>query len=274
MTQGQDAFSEVRDAVGQVVESRPTILAAIALALAGFVLGRSASWLVRRLVRSALERLARIPSLRASIESSGVVGQAPLVLGAIAFWALMIFFGAIAMETVGLPVVTESLSRAAYFLPNVLAALLIVFIGLIAGRVLGASMTRAAANSGLAFGPRVGGMVRGTVILMSLLVALEQVGIQANILIVIVAVVVGAALAGAGLAFGLGARTAVGNLIGSHYVAQSYRAGQRIRVGTVEGRILEITPTAVVLATADGRVLVPASHFGESMSTLLSETTS
>jgi hypothetical protein len=272
--QEQDTFSEVRDAVEQVLDSRPAVFAAIALVVAGFVLGRVLSAIVRRLVRGTLERLARLPSLRASIESSGIVGQAPAVLGALAFWAPMIFFGAIAMETIGLPVVTESLGRAAYFLPNVLAAMLIIFIGLIAGRVLGASMTRAAASSGFALGQRVGALVRGTVVLVALVVALEQVGIQATVLIVIVAVVVGAALAGAGLAFGLGARAAVGNLIGSHYAAQSYRAGQRIRVGAIEGRILEITPTAVLLATEEGRVLIPASHFSEVSSTLMTESTS
>ena len=57
---------------------------------------------------------------------------------------MFVFFVAAALETLGLPVVTVSLSRVAYYLPNVLAALLMVFAGLIAGNAIGSAVTRAA----------------------------------------------------------------------------------------------------------------------------------
>jgi hypothetical protein len=114
--------------------------------------------------------------------------------------------------------------------------------------------------------------VRGTVILVATVVAVEQVGIQADILIVVVAVVVGSTLAGAGLAFGLGARTAVSNIIASHYVAQTYQVGQIVRVSGVQGKIVQTTPTAVFLAGPEGRVMIPAKQFSEEASVLLMET--
>ena len=57
---------------------------------------------------------------------------------------MFVFFVAAALETLGLPVVTVSFSRVAYYLPNVLAALLMVFAGLIAGNAIGSAVTRAA----------------------------------------------------------------------------------------------------------------------------------
>ena len=42
-----------------------------------------------------------------------------------------------------------------------------------------------------------------------------------------------------------------------------------VRLGAVEGEVEAITPTAVVLKTADGRVIVPAKEFTEVISTLL-----
>jgi hypothetical protein len=84
-------------------------------------------------------------------------------------------------------------------------------------------------------------------------------------------VVVGTVLAGAGLAFGLGARTAVSNIISSHYVAQAYRVGQTVRVAGLEGKLLETTPTAVFLAGPEGRVMVPAKAFSEHASVLVTD---
>jgi small-conductance mechanosensitive channel len=268
----EDVFSGLGDVSQTVAASLPSLLAAGALILGGWLLGRLLAWLARRAVSVPLARLAGRPSLQNAVESSGALTQVPAVVGGFVFWVVLVFFVAAAMETLGLPVVTASLSRVAYYLPNVLAALVVLFAGLILGKVVSSAVTRAIGGSGMAFGSLVGNTARGTVILVAVVVAIEQVGIQADVLIVFVAVVVGTVLAGAGLAFGLGARTAVSNIIASHYVSQAYQVGQVVRIAGIEGTIVETTPTAVFIAGAEGRVMVPASHFSQSPSVLVTET--
>ena len=264
-------FSGFREVSGSLAAHVPALVGAATLILAGWLLGRLLAWLTRRAVSLPLGRLARSPSLGEALESGGLRARVPAVIGGFVFWVVFVFFIAAAMETLGLPVVTASLSRVAYYLPNVLAALMIVFAGLIAAKVVGGAVARAASGTGLAFAPEIGATVRGTVILVAVVVAIEQVGVQADILIIIMAVVVGTTLAGAGLAFGLGARTAVSNIIASHYVAQAYQVGQTIRVASVEGKIVETTPTAVFVAGPEGRVMIPARQFNEDVSILLTE---
>lgn len=266
-----DWFPGFQDVARSFADFLPALLVAAALVLAGWLLGRILAWLARRLVRGLVGRLARQPSLKAALETSGAATQIPAVIAGFVFWLIFVFFVAAAMETLGLPVVTASLSRVAYYLPNVLAALIIVFAGLILSKVIGSTVTRAVVSSGMAFGSTIGSTVRVTVILMAVVIAVEQVGIKANLLIVILAVVVGSTLAGAGLAFGLGARTAVSNIIAAHYVAQAYKVGQTVRVAGVEGKIIETAPTAVFLAAPQGRVMVPAKQFSEEASILLTE---
>jgi len=65
------------------------------------------------------------------------------------------------------------------------------------------------------------------------------------------------------LAFGLGARPLVTNLIGTHYLQQQYAVGQLLKIGEQEGRILEFTPAGIVLDTKHGRSAVPGSAFFE-----------
>ena len=264
-------FAGFRDVTDNLAAFVPALMGAAVLLLAGWLIGRTLAWAARRAVHALLGRLASQPALHRAIQSSGAAAQAPIMIGGFVFWVVFVFFVAAALETLGLPVVTASLSRVAYYLPNVLAALLIVFAGVIVAKVVGGAVTRAAAGTGATFGPAVGGTVRGTVILVAVVVAIDQVGIQADVLIVLVAVVIGATLAGAGLAFGLGARTAVSNVIASHYVAQAYRVGQTVRVAGIEGKIVQTTPTAVFIAGPEGRVMMPAKRFGEEPSVLVSE---
>ncbi|MDO9461327.1 MAG: mechanosensitive ion channel, partial [Alphaproteobacteria bacterium] len=79
----------------------------------------------------------------------------------------------------------------------------------------------------------------------------------------------GALLGGVAIAFSLGSKSFVSNLIGARYLNKDYRVGESIRVGKIEGKIMEITSIAVVLETNEGRVTVPAQIFGEEVSLLL-----
>ncbi|MDH4046279.1 MAG: mechanosensitive ion channel family protein [Gemmatimonadota bacterium] len=267
----QQWLSSLQEASRNLVGLLPALAGASALVLAGWLLGRLLAYWGRRGTGGVLDRLARRPSLRGAITTSGAASQVPRVIGAFVFWVVFLFFAAAALETVGLPVVTASLNRVAYYLPNVLAALVVVFAGIIGGNLAHGGVTRAAAGTGVAFGPAIGTTVQGTIVLVAVVVALEQIGIKAQLLIVIVGVVTGTTLAGAALAFGLGARTAVSNVIASYYVAQAYQVGQQVRVAGVEGKIVQTTPTAVFVSTPQGRVMVPARHFSEDVTVLVTD---
>jgi hypothetical protein len=47
--------------------------------------------------------------------------------------------------------------------------------------------------------------------------------------------------------------------------------GESARIGESEGRVLEITPTCVVLITDRGRLLVPAKLFQQQATLILSD---
>ena len=67
-------------------------------------------------------------------------------------------------------------------------------------------------------------------------------------------------------------RTAVSNIISSHQLTRLHEVGQRIRIAGLEGRIEQVTPTAVVLDADDGRIVVPAKLFSEEVAVILAGT--
>ncbi len=84
-------------------------------------------------------------------------------------------------------------------------------------------------------------------------------------------VVIIALVGAAALSVSLGSRSYVANLIGSHYLRQTYSIGQQVRVDGFEGKILEMSNTSLVLETTDGRVSLPARLFNEAPIVLLIE---
>ncbi len=252
-----------------VQQFSPRLAAAVALLLAGWLVGAVLRFIAGRLVERVLERGHRHAHVAEAVHESGVRSTVPKIVAGFVFWVVFLLFAAAAIEALGLTVVTGVLSQIAYYLPNVVAAMAVIVAGVIVGKVARRAASAGARSAGIARTEAVGQTIHAAVLLVAIVVALDQIGIDAQLLVILVTVVIGAAFSSAGLAFGIGANTTVSNIVAAYYVSQNYTVGQIVRIGDCEGEIIQLTPTAVMLATREGRVMVPAKRFSEEASLLL-----
>lgn len=246
----------------------PNILGAAALLLGGWILARLLRMACVRLI-GGLDRLVRRHGMERWLIRVGLERPASDLIGSIVYWLVFLIFFAAATETLGLPVIATWLGGVSTYLPRVLVAVLILLAGFVAGNVARDAMTTAATAAGIAYGALLGRILYIAIILIAIVTGIDQIGIESRFLTATITIVIGSIVGAAALAFGLGARTAVSNIIASHYLRQLYRVGHTIKVGDVEGKITEITNTAVILENANSRLVVPAKEFGEKVSVLL-----
>jgi len=83
-------------------------------------------------------------------------------------------------------------------------------------------------------------------------------------------VVLGVLTAGAAIAFGLGAKTLIANIIGAQYIQKHCRISEQLQIGDVTGNITEVTQTSIVIETETGRAVIPAKCFQEQISRFIS----
>ncbi len=260
------------DAVAAVQRYAPSVLGFAALVLAGWLSARLLGRWTRRIVGKTIDRVGRGPAVSEALRQSAADTTIPRVIGAFVFWVVLLIFLAAAIDVLGLASITDLLSRIVFYLPNAVAGVLIVLAGLIGGVFARNATAKSAMAAGLPRAEIVARAVQFLVVTIAVVVALEQIGVTGRLLVILVATAVGTMFAGAGLAFGLGARGVVSNIVASYYVTQNYRPGQRIRIGGVEGPIIRTTPTAVVVETADGQCSIPAHRFEQEASLLVNET--
>jgi small-conductance mechanosensitive channel len=247
------------------------ILGAAALLLLGSIIGRFlASW-GRRGAQAALDRVGRRGTGASAVGAARFGASVPVQVGQFIYWLIFLSAVAAAFELLGLRVVGRVGERLAAFVPGALTGVAIVLVGMVVASLAGGVAAAGAASAGVRYAGAVGRAVQALFLVVALLLGLEQIGVHGELIAILLAAVVAVALGGAALAFGLGARTAVSNIVASYYVSQMYRVGQTVRVGDIEGRILRSTSTAVILDTKDGQVHVPASVFSEQASILVPE---
>lgn len=244
---------------------RSTVVAVLIM-----LIGLVAAALLGRLARRLVARSARwIGDLQPGAMSLPHLDRVQKAVGRAVYWLVVVCAVMAATETLGLPVVTAWLSGVATFLPRIAVAILILALGTVAARVARHLVSSTAAAANVSSSERVGRVVELALLLGTALVAIEQLGIEISFLKATLLILFGALLTGAALAFGLGGRDLVANILSAHYVHRLYQVGQVVRVDGVEGRIVRIAETSVILECAEGDVSIPARVFADSRSTLI-----
>lgn len=267
-----DLSTNVQRSISAVGEwlalNQSRLITALVLLVVGVALAFALRTLAVRMV-VAIERTVPGRSFRTSFAGAGGDRRVADIVGAVVFWAVLLFFGATAANALGLALLSAAVDSLSLFVPRVFTAVLIVLAGLVIGNLARGAVTAAAAGAGTSVGPGLGQVVRIAVLTAAVLIAVAELGVDVALLTALFSVAAAALLGGFALAFGLGARTAISNIIGSHYLRQTFEVGQTARIGGVEGTIVELTATSVILDVPEGRMIVPAKQFGEMPSILV-----
>jgi small-conductance mechanosensitive channel len=252
--------------VQRTAETLPNLIGALLLLLVGWLLARLLRAGAVRLIHLLDRAIRRLSSRNA--DRPGILSASAEVLGSIVFWVVVLFFLTAATQVLGLDAFLGWLNRVVDYLPTLLTGGLIVLAGFLLSALVRdvVATTAPVADSQRVLLGRVAQLV---ILVTAVVIGADQIGIKVTFLVIMVTVLASTLLGGLALALSLGARTYVGNLIGAHYLRQQYRAGQTVRVGQFEGRILEFTATAIVLETADGRVNLPGKIYHDEPIVLL-----
>lgn len=247
----------------QILEYLPSVLGAVVLLLVGWGVARLLRYATVQIAKRTVTRLAHTRPMDTSVPQPRSYSAAPALASRIVFWVVLLFFVLAAAEVLELELISGLLAGVTAYIPRLLAGLLILFIGLWLGEVTRAVLSRAGTRIGIEQSDILGRLGQILVLLVVFSVAAGQVGIDTTLLVTLVAIIFGVIFGAIALAFSLGAKTTIANLLAAQSIAQTYSSGDNIRIGDIEGKILRITRTNLVLETREGQTLVPAKRFSE-----------
>ena len=256
--------------LGKFVAYLPNLLGAVLLVLVGWFCARLLRALTRRILLNFNWLADRffVTQIAARLTPSERVVR---LTSDFVFWVVNLLFVTAATRMLGLQEFSEWLNKIVAYLPTLIAGALIIGVGLLASKFVRDLAIAFVARALPDQAQQVGTIVYGATMILALVIGLDQLGIDVTLLVAIIAIVIASALGGLALAFALGARVFIGNLLGAHYLRESYRLAQRLRIGAVEGRIEAFSPVSITLATDDGRATLPGKVFNEEIIILMNE---
>ena len=154
--------------------------------------------------RIGFDRWMRDGGVIEALERAGTTLDPSTVLAKLVFWTVMLLVILLAANALGVEAVSSLFAELLAYIPNVIAAVIVLVLGILLGEFV-KDLVLASAG-GLPGGPTLARAAKVSVILLSAFMALEQLDIAQDIVLVFFIAVVGAGALAAGIAFGLGAQ--------------------------------------------------------------------
>lgn len=201
-------YTPMKDLLSKIIAYIPVILSALLLLIIGMILAKLLGSIAKKIFEyTRIDKLAEKIGLKKEMELIGLHFSFSTLIGEAVKWFFIILTLITVVDVLHITQVTVFLTDIALYIPNVLAAVIILSLGLIAGRflfkilkdILSSFNSEIAANL-------VATIAKWAIYIFSILAALVQLKIAVNLIeILLTGIIALFALAG-GLSFGLGGK--------------------------------------------------------------------
>lgn len=257
-TVGQNFWDAFNSMWHKIFETLPGILIALVIMLIGILVARSLSYLVSKAVQLSKFEKFTSRALGRDVSQKNETGWnlAQIAKKAV-YWTVILLFAVFASETLGWEVVTQEISNLIAYLPRLFSAILIFIIGLYV-----AGFVRKAISTGInSVGVQASGLISTiayyVIMILISITSLNQAGIDTGAITSNFIIIIGSIFLAFALAFGLGAKDVLGNILAGLYTKKNFHVGQRIRVQDTEGVIERMDSINFILKTDNKLISIP-----------------
>ncbi len=207
-------FEPVRVLLSQVAVFLPRLALAVVVLVGGWLLAKAASFAVVKALRAInFNVLTERSGMDGFIAQGGIGGDTTKILGALAYWMVILAALIVAFNGLGLTYITDLLRDGALFLPKVVVALLILAFGSYFARFISNAVIAYCRGAGMQDVELLARLAHYGLLVFVVLIALDHLSIggaivRESFLILLAGIVLALALA-----FGIGGQRWAANLL-------------------------------------------------------------
>src|SRR3954453_12690383 len=225
---GDAVFLAISNALNTFLAAIPQVIGALLTIIIG--------WIVAGIVaRIVTELLRRAGADRLFAEHGGAVYgsetqqiQPSTVMGELVKWLIRIVFLVAAANVLGMPEVSNLLNQVLVWFPNLVVGAIILLLASVIARFVRGAIELGAGQMGFTNAPLLGRIAEIAIVAFAVVIAINQIGIAANLVNTLFIGLVGAVALAFGLAFGLGGRDVAARMTEQWYPS-SQQAATRVQ---------------------------------------------
>ncbi|HVO28632.1 MAG TPA: hypothetical protein VMT81_01465 [Candidatus Paceibacterota bacterium] len=192
----------------------PNLIGAIIVLIIGLIVAAGLGLLVEKIFEAIrLDTFLEKLGLKPYFDRAGLKLRVSYFLGRLVYWFIVVAFLLAASDSLGLYALSSFLTSVLNYLPNVIAAVLIMLAAIVLAAFLRRTVVASVMGAKLHAPHFLGALVWWTVVIFGFLAALEQLDVAATIIQSIVTGFIAMLALAGGLAFGLGGKDYANHLL-------------------------------------------------------------
>lgn len=187
----------------------PNLMAAVLIFFIGWFIARIARTIIIRLLGAVkFDTLTEKAGLNALLTKGNISKTPQELLAMFIYWFLMLIVIVASFDALGLPVISELLNKILLYIPNVIAAMVVLIFGAILSNFVSALILPMATGLGEETASFLAKIAKYAVIILAITMSLQQLNIAPAVVTTAFSILFGALCLALALAFGLGGRDA------------------------------------------------------------------
>ncbi|ADB40725.1 mechanosensitive ion channel family protein [Spirosoma linguale] len=244
--------------IDQFIDFVPRIIGALVILLIGIGVARLAAFVVQRVlgqvgfdkIGDRLNQISVIKQLNTEIKLSEIIAK-------VLYYFILLVFIMAATETLGVAAITEMVSSLVNFIPKLLAAAIMLQVGVLLADTLRGAVVNLCQSFNIAAGRLLSMIVFVFFLIVTIISALGQAGINTELLESSFNLIIGGVIFAFAIGYGIASRDIMANVLSSFYTKNKYKEGQLVQIDDVKGEIIKIDTLSITLRTGDTTTVVP-----------------
>jgi small-conductance mechanosensitive channel len=218
-------FQPLQDALNAVLTYLPQLVGAIVILIVGYLVAKILQTVVGRVLQAiGFDRWMEQGGIKQFLDRAQTRQTPHSILGLLVFWFVFIIAITMATDALGIPQVSAVLGQLIAYIPNIIAAILILILAALLANFL-ADVVRGFTGSGI-----LASIARYAIIVYAVFAALTQLGVAVELTAPTFLILLGAVALAAAIAFGIGGREIAGDIL-----KKAYNRGQQEATGDSGG---------------------------------------
>jgi hypothetical protein len=203
-----DAMVEAfRDMMKRIALLLPKLLALFSFVLLGLVVGLAIKAILTRVLKAVrIDTLSERWGLQAALSRAGIKQPLSQTVGRMVFWTVFVMFVFMGVDALDLPATAGLMRQLLSFFPNVIAAGLLLLVGVLLANFFSEAALIATVNAQIQEARLIASLIRWAILLFTAAMVLTELGIAKEIVVAAFSILFGGVVLALSIALGLGGR--------------------------------------------------------------------
>ncbi|MBK8518037.1 MAG: mechanosensitive ion channel [Saprospiraceae bacterium] len=255
---GQDIQKALLDMLLGLVSVIPKLVTATAILIIGYIIAK----LLKKIVIRSAERLGadRITDQINNMDilaKNNVTLKLSVISGKIIYYMLMLIFVMTAVGALDMPVLAELIQVFITFVPNLIAAFIILLFGLILADTLKNVVATTCKSLGMPSANIIASFVFYFVFINVIILALSQAKINTDFFAQNLSIIIAGGVLAFSIGYGFASRDLVASFLASYYTRDKLNIGDKVTLNGVTGKISGLDKSSVTVSSENKSVIIP-----------------